>query len=205
MANMLGMDTDIHALIRSFLQQQKIISLVEEYPLTPDSYTKAGVVPFQRKQDFSYYVMKPRGEVPELGAPLYQLCKGTRQQLLEKKGWRDIRETQRDAGAVDKETLAETALREGIEELGLKLQNIEQLFDLGGFEFSSATTGRSKFMWLFAALVKDADDFLPDAEVATTTETRRWLHATEFGVAGRQDHQYILTEIEAKLARHFHK
>ena len=94
------------------------------------------------------------------------------------------------------ESLAETALREGIEELGLRLKNIKQLLDVGPYRFSSATTGKSKEMWLFAAEMASGDF---SADVAPTTAERVWLSLEEFDIAGREDHRYILRDIESKL------
>lgn len=185
--------TDIHALIRAFLQERKV-----EFPFEGgERYTKAGVVPFVVDDDgFRFYVMKPRGHIPELGLPTFQVCKGTRMHFQEAFGWRDMKTP--DASGT-KETLLETALREGIEELGLKLDNITTLYDMGGFCFSSATTGKGKKMWLFAVAVESEDDFLRDAEIAVSTAERRWLTAEEFAQFGRADHQYILKEIEKRL------
>jgi len=197
------MTDDIHALIRAFLQQQTIKSLIDRPSLPPESYTKAGVVPFIRENgDFRFYVMKPSGKIPELGEPLFQIGKGTRQHYV-KNAWRDIKEFSTITG--EKETLAQTALRESVEELGIVFSNIAALFDMGGFEFSSATTGRAKHMWLFAAEVKNTEDFLSDAETAPTTGARKWLLASEFAVAGREDHRYIVEEIERRLRQHFQK
>lgn len=197
------MGTDIHALIRGFLQQQTVIPLAGESSLPPDAYTKAGIVPFIRENEILYCVAKPRGTMPDLGAPPFQLCKGTRQHRLKDIGWRDMKEAAREG--MDKETLAETALREGVEELGLTLENMGQIFDMGGFAFSSATTGKEKHMWLFAAEMKDRDDFLHDREIAQTTEARQWLSAGEFAVAGRADHRYIVDAIETRLKEHFRR
>jgi ADP-ribose pyrophosphatase YjhB (NUDIX family) len=197
------MASDIHALIRAFLQQQNVVSLVELSPLVPDSYTKAGLVPFLNADGLSYYFMKPKSSMPERGEPPFQLCKGTRQHFQKGKGWRDIKESLVVRNILDKETLAETAIREGVEELGLELPNIVRLFDLGGFEFSSTTTGKKKYMWLFAAEIKDRECFMSAAQIADTTEARKWLPAEEFAVAGREDHRYIVEEMETRLRRYF--
>ena len=186
-------------------------------------YTKAGVVPFLR-DPYRYYLMKPMAKNLELDAPEFQLCKGTRMMKIDD-AWVDIPSSfpsppvgeagakRRERGCLNEgsskipplpqgerevvlESLAATALREGIEELGLKLKNIKELFDLGPYGFSSATTGKSKEMWLFAAEMAQ-DDF--SDEVAETTADRTWLTMPEFNVAGREDHRYILRDIEKKL------
>ncbi len=132
---------DIHALIQEFLQQQTVVvppptggrlggghdspRILSPHPNPPpagEGITKAGVVPFLR-DPYRYYLMKPVAKNPAPAAPKFQLCKGTRMMKVDGK-WQDIREGE-EAG--EKETLAATALREGIEELGLRLQNIKQL------------------------------------------------------------------------------
>lgn len=193
------MTKDIHALIRAFLQQQRVIALEGLPSLPPESFSKAGVVPFIRENgSFSFYFMKPAGKVPALGDPSFQLCKGTRMQFIKGSGWRDIKEFSTLTG--EKETLSETALREGMEELGLVLENIENLFDLGGFEFVSATTKKSKYMWLFAAEIKNPMNFTP---VASSTAECKWLGKDDFDEQGREDHRYIVNDVESRLNTYY--
>lgn len=163
---------DIHARIQQFLQQQTIHAIGRGG--YSEAFTKAGVVPFMRGP-YRYYLMKPVAKNLERGLPEFQICKGTRE---------------------NQETPTQTALREGVEELGLKIQNIKQLFDVGLYGFSSATTGKSKEMWLFAAEMK-SEDF--SDEVESTTAERGWFSLQEFEVVGREDHRYILRDIENKL------
>jgi hypothetical protein len=182
---------DIHARIQQFLQQQTIHPSSEG---AGDAIIKAGVVPFLR-HPYRYYLMKPVAKNAGLDAPKFQLCKGTRMHRLPDGTWQDMQDGK--DGEI-KETLAETALREGIEELGLELEHIQQLFDMGPYDFSSASTGRAKKMWLFAAEMR-LEHF--SAEVAATTAERGWLGLDEFSVAGREDHRYILRDIERKLSK----
>jgi 8-oxo-dGTP pyrophosphatase MutT (NUDIX family) len=188
--------TDIHASIRAFLQPLSIVMLHDG---APDDFSKAGVAPFVRPvaEAFKYFLMKPIPKIPALGAPPFQICKGTRQ-YLGAGGWRDVH----DGAAGEKESAAETALREGVEELGLKPENIQCLFDLGSFEFASATTGKPKSMRLFAAEMKSKGDFLAVRQIAPTTDQRAWLSLAEFAVVGRADHRYILETIEKTLKEH---
>lgn len=192
---------DPRTTIQVFLKQCPPISLLLD-SVAPDGFTKAGLVPFLWEEgELQFYVMKPHGKMPNLGAPPYQLGKGTRMYFVPGVGWRDMRD-EGDYGGV-KESLAETALREGMEELGVELTNIKELFDLGPYHFSSATTGKSRQMWLLAAQVREADGFMSASQVAHTTEAREWLSVSEFAVVGRADHHYILQDIEKRLKRHF--
>jgi hypothetical protein len=192
------MVNNIHALVRDFLQQKTVVA--QETGESPARYKKAGVVPYIHENGFRFYVMKPRGMRPDLGEPPFQLCKGTRMYRVDGR-WRDMRD---EVLGDEKETLAETALREGIEELGVRLENIIQLIDMGPYRFSSATTGKDKEMWLFAAEMNDMADFASDSELAPATIARKWLTSSQFEVVGRPDHHYILRDIEGKL-KAYHK
>jgi len=204
---------DIHARIQQFLQHVIPSPLGRGWRIAPgeggakvigphpnplpegEGITKAGVVPFIRQDtQLSYYFMKPVARHAHLAAPKFQLCKGTRMVRLPDGSWQDMGSGMN--GEDIKESLAETALREGIEELGLKLENIKRLFDAGPYGFSSAVTGKGKKMWLFAAEMA-SQDFSDD--VAPTTAECTWLTLDEFAVAGREDHVAILRDIEEKL------
>jgi hypothetical protein len=184
---------------QSFLERQAIVSLTDA--TGSDYYTKAGLVPFKRSSDgYVFYVMKPVARQKDLGPPDFQLCKGRRMHWRAEDGWRDFRDPVAPAG--EKEALAVTALREGIEELGIRLSAISALLDFGPYDFASARTGKGKRMWLFACEMAKAD-VLPDAEVAGVTSERRWLSVPEFTAVGRSDHHYILRDMETKLKAHY--
>jgi len=189
---------NIHALISHFLQQQKTISLANADQLAAsERHTKAGVVPFMRTQPHQFHFMKPGSKITGLTEATFQICKGTRMHFVPGTGWRDIRDSKNKMEL--KETLVQTALREGIEELGLKLGNIVKLIELGTYHFSSATTGKDKEMWLYAAEMVNQSNFLPDSEIASSTAAREWMTAAQFTSAGREDHRYILKDITSKL------
>ncbi len=199
------MNDDIHALIQTFLQARPVTSLLAEdfvAPMGQDEYQKAGIVPFIIEEGQLYfYVMKPTAARPGMPPPKWQLCKGTRMYRSNASGkWKDMRAGEK-VDNVDIETLALTALREGNEELGLKPETIVNLFDVGPYRFSSAHTGQDKHMWMFAAELDERDEFLPASHVAVTTADRCWLASDEFKLVGREDHLYILDEIQAKLAK----
>lgn len=159
-------------------------------------------MPFVRSGGFKYFMMKPVSISPDLSEPPFQICKGTRQYQLPDGTWQDIRDGAGQHADI-KETLAATALREGIEELGLKLDNIKYMLDMGAFNFSSATTGKTKYMWLFAAEIHHHDNFLSDAETTPSTQERKWVNCADFQAIGRKDHVSILQEIENRLINNF--
>jgi hypothetical protein len=163
-----------------------------------ENHNKAGVIPFMRGMPRRHYMMRPASKIAGLGDAPFQICKGTRMHFSKEHGWHDIR---KPADRLPKvETLLQTALREGIEEMGLKLSNVIRIIELGGYGFASVTTGRSKSMWLYAAEIKDEKDFLPANEIASTTAECRWFELSEFTAIGREDHRYILSDIDAKLS-----
>lgn len=192
-----------HATIHDFLQQQTVVSLVQDFVLRqpPDKILKVGILPFINCSGLEYYFMKPKATHAELAAPEFQICKGTRMHYFEGVGWRDIKEGERSEER--RELLIETALREGREELGLDFFNIVGLFEVGTYNFISASTGKAKQMWMFAAEVISKSDFLPDTEIANTTAERKWMNATDFEQIGREDHRSIVTDINKKLADRF--
>jgi 8-oxo-dGTP pyrophosphatase MutT (NUDIX family) len=201
------MNTDIHALIHQFLQEQAVIPLippegadVSDNSISELHHQKAGMLPFIREEgEFYFYLMKPTAARPGMAPPKWQLCKGTRMYKSNASGkWKDMRPGEHPDNA-EIEMLAATALREGHEELGLLPQSISKLFDVGTYRFSSAQTGQDKHMWMFAAEVPERDVFLPASHVAATTADRRWLSIDEFKVVGRDDHLYILDSIQSKL------
>lgn len=155
---------------------------------------KAGIVPFMRAP-MRYYVMTPIAAKPELGLPEFQLCKGTR--MYHHEGtWRDMKGAVPEG--VELEALPATALREGMEELGLKLSNIAMLHALGEYRFTSATSRTEITLWMLAAEMKNANDFTtPHASTASCA----WMTLAEFQKQGRPDHAHILGLIESALCK----
>jgi|GEM_PF-824371 len=196
------MSVDFHSQIANFIRKlgtPVAIPRPDRIGLLPANYTKAGVVPFHRSgSQLQYYLMKPQASHPHLPPPEFQLCKGTRMRQDQAQVWADMRDG--EVADENSETLLQTALREGMEEVGLRLENIRQLYALGGFHFASASTGKDKQVWLFAVQVEDREDFL--ATEATTAE-RAWLSIEEFTAHGRPDHRYILSDIDYWLKKEY--
>jgi len=192
----------IHSKIQDFLKRQTIVPLaVDSMQPDGDAIIKAGVVPFVREGGYHFFMMKPVPKRPGLGAPSFQICKGTRMHKPAGQGWVDLYDDTVSPG--EKETLALTAIREGIEELGLKMSEIRRMLDVGAYDFASAKTGKNRQMWLFALEMASEDDVLPMSEVAATTAERGWLSLEQFSVVGREDHRYILTDIAARLQAYY--
>jgi 8-oxo-dGTP pyrophosphatase MutT (NUDIX family) len=196
-------------MIQTYLQQRTVVSLIpsSHYLNSPDRFLKAALVPFIRRAGLDYYFMKPRAAHEELGAPEFQICKGTRMHYINGIGWRDMKEELSPTDNAEpedfRETMLETALREGREELGIDFQNIVGIFDMGAYGFTSASTGKIKQMWVFVAEVIDANDFLSAQEIADITAERMWLNVDEFAKIGRADHKPVITDIHAKLTERF--
>lgn len=194
------MTSDLHAKLQTFLQENTPVSLPGGAQPGPDlGYKKAGVVPFYRLTPRRYLMMKPVPKHAHLSPPALQICKGTRMQQLGGH-WRDIRDADTPTGPC--ETLAVTALREGLEELGLEPSCIINLIDMGPYSFSSAISDDKKQMWLFAAQLDPDRTLLPVSQIAATTASREWMTIEEFEQHGRSDHRAILRDIDARLTAH---
>jgi 8-oxo-dGTP pyrophosphatase MutT (NUDIX family) len=180
--------TSEHTKIQAFLRSHSL-----EVPESP-TLRKAGLVPFLTAP-LRYYVMTPVASKPDLGLPDYQLCKGTRMYKCAA-GWKDMRGLVPENAEL--EPLSYTALREGVEELGLAFENIRKLFVLGEYRFTSATNRKDVDLWMLAAEVKNAFDFLP-LEKTHGTQHRAWLTLAEFKKQGRPDHAHILEQVEERL------
>lgn len=167
---------------------------------------KAAIVPFRRDSDknIRYYVYRPQARHPELGAPTLQICKGTRQRQKKDGSWKDVKKKDfLDASITSRmESLSETALREGREEIGLAAENVRLMLDLGAASYVSASTGRTKHMQFFICTLKDDNFFLPtDPEKSGTAECR-WCTLEEFLRCGRADHSRLLGQVEAFIHDH---
>lgn len=142
--------------------------------------------------------MKPCREAKHLGAPAFQIAKGTRR-INVSGSWCDMREDDlRFADASFHEALLATALREGREEIGLLPENISRLYDMGEFTFISASRGHPKPIHMFAAEVIDKQNF---CAFESTTSEIAWLSYEQFLAAGRADHQPIVREILIRLGK----
>lgn len=171
-------------------------------PTQPDeAVIKAGILPFlpaPSPDGWKWLFMRPVAEHPHLPPPPLQICKGTRMGLSGGK-WKDVKKKFSPHDFERLETPAETALREGVEELGLELSAILRLYDLGDAEFSSASTGKKKSMRLFAAELADERHLLPMESVEPSTAERRWCSLQEFAWQARPDHLDIVEKSRSML------
>jgi hypothetical protein len=176
----------------------EVIRLYDE-KAPPPHVTKVGILPFlpaAGELPWRVMAMKPRGDAKHLGAPSFQLAKGTRRLFINER-WCDMREDDlRYADPSFWEPLIDTALREGREEIGLKPSNIARLYDMGGFTFISATRNIKKPLHMFAAHIRDEGDF---SAFERTTQEARWLTLTELSTLGRSDHVAIIGDVLARL------
>jgi hypothetical protein len=193
---------DVHARIHAFAQQQTASSLLGDTPTFEDrQYMKAGIIPYVLDGSKPLYLMmKPHSKSSRLPPPTFQICKGTRMYLHRGSGWRDMRPG--DEPVENKEDLLVTALREGVEEVGLMLEHIVSLENVGPYKFQSEKTGKNKYMWLFTAKLASQEHLLPMSDIAQTTAERTWMSAQEFEAVGREDHRTIVRDIAAKLQQH---
>lgn len=119
---------------------------------------RAGVIPYYIKNKKVLMMFMKPGD-PEFGGDVFQIAKGKYE---------------------EGESSRTAAFREGHEELGLKLENVALIYELG--TFLGYTT-------IFLAQVMDPDDF--DDFHFETAETK-WLTAEEFAKVGRDLHKPIV-------------
>ena len=165
--------------------------------------TRAGVLvyhcPHNRMEAVEMLFATPAAK-PGFTPPKDQIAKGGRQ-VRTPSGYRDL-DNRNDANgyhSTDLEPLLRNALREGIEELGLRLANISDLHDAGAVIFTSEKTGRQTPMQLYLVRVADKQAF--DAVDPTHAARVRWLTPEAFEAEGREDHKPIVRESLARLRR----
>lgn len=193
----MNMINDVHAKIQQFLQAANQHSLTKEREQGALFYNKAGVIPFIRDDPWHFLVMKPIPKHAHLEPPAFQICKGTRMHKKKLGKWKDIRDN--DQPEAQREALVVTALREGIEELGLQMDAIISLVDMGPYTFSSAVSSDDKHMWLFGAELTSPNALLPIYEITATTADRSWMNSAQFETQGRADHKPIMQDIAKRL------
>ncbi len=168
---------------------------------------KAGVVPYRLGDNgIEYYLFKPSEMMPEKGDPGFQICKGTREIKNPSTGeWEDYRSSKKlsQYGAESLEPVIVTALREGIEEVGLRLDDIVEVTEWGQAAFESASTGALKTMWLFPVGLMGDCEFDEPCDEHANTVAREWfnLKDTEQATKIRPDHLAILRQIDAELSK----
>jgi len=176
--------------------------LFSEHEVIP-KVIKVGILPFMvTHNQIEILFMRPKAEREALGLPQFQIAKGTRRINISGQ-WCDMRED--DLVYADEsfhESLLDTAIREGHEEIGLRAENIVRLFDLGVFYFISASRGTKKPLHLFAAEIKEKHDF---ARFEESTSETGWLTPEAFVEQGRADHVAILQEAMQKLQPHLER
>ncbi len=163
----------------------------------------AGIVPVEiNGKNVRIWLMRPEARKPHLPPPEFQIGKGTRMRRgAEQGGWHDLTETDMplsDDSTIQAESLLRTAVREGEEELGVLPTNIERLWDVGVFSFTSASTGAAKQMWLYVAALHDVNLLQrPDKQYGHTQECH-WLDLSTDLVLIRPDHADVLQDIAAR-------
>lgn len=177
---------------------------VTELGTTPDdTVIKAGVVPFvwnKRIKRYEYLVIKPRADKQDvLGLPPFQICKGTRMFKDNTGSWEDMRGGMGIGMAC--ESLIMTAFREGVEELGIDLDNIHNIIDLGVHEYTSATTGKQERVQLYGLALHTKEELKGKEHIEETIDSRQWMSLANFLTQGRRDYHRVLWAIESQLAK----
>ena len=166
---------------------------------------KGGAVPYRLTDDdkLEYFLFEPAA-ILEDENPGFQICKGTREIYNpDSEEWENYH-NRRQAEAFGEENLEDlrvTAIREAIEEVGLKPEHMLAAGEWGQAAFTSATTGALKTMWLFAVQLEPDSEFDEPHETEANTIARAWfsLENEEQCQQIRNDHLNILRQIDKVL------
>lgn len=161
---------------------------------------KAGIVPIYIDADknISCMLMKPKPKHADLPPPGWQITKGTRMKLMGKQ-WVDLPANLDDSGAARVESMATVALRETMEEIGLRLNNIRHMLDIGIHSFSSAKSGEPRQKALYACIVDDQFDFAPLEDCDPKTAAREWFNIDYLPEDIRADNASLIGHVVAEI------
>lgn len=142
-----------------------------------------------------FYLMKPSPSGTHETDPQFQICKGTR--AKRKNGeWVDYRPNVKEKVAPeDLEDFYINALREGIEEIGLRTANLNAVYEWGRTEFLSESRHTPITMWLYLANLKDPQDFGTPSVYDAKTGACAWVKLPEDADKIRPDHLKILEKV----------
>lgn len=159
---------------------------------------KAGIVPLYGDEQVYVLLIKPHAKKKHLGDPPWQLIKGTRM-VETAKGWIDYAR-ENNVNPKKLEPLLCTALREGMEEAGLQLDNISGIGGLGEHRYTSLSNGKEKVMHLYALLVKDKDAFDWPDKKHPVTDSMKWFNINSLPDDIRPDVALVTSVFEGNLA-----
>ena len=177
---------------------------------------RAGVIIYYRdKDDLHFYLFLPKQKPEKLTPPDFQIAKGGRTVILKNGEAFDVRTVEDLSKGTPLDPNID-ALREALEEQGLRLANVAALYEIGLVEFVSQSNAAREPMWCCAAeiLSKDAFDIPSDPK----TERCAWFsmkslkNALEVDKSAskvlvqqnsvRTDHIKILIDFAERLVRH---
>jgi len=161
---------------------------------------KAGVVfTFQHEHSLETLLIKPQPKKRDsLGMPPWQIIKGTRMINLKGGKLKDYHPNDKDYKKGDLEPLLVTALREGIEESGLKLENIDSVEPAGLYYFRSASTKEKKSMILYTVTIKDKFHFDWPTPEHPDTAHMQWFSVSHLPEDIRADAKKIIKKMFTK-------
>ena len=160
---------------------------------------KAGIVPLYESNQTHMLLIKPWAKKKNLGPPPWQIIKGTR--MIHRQGsWEDYGKSDDVNDGEILEPLLCTALREGMEEAGLRLDNISAIGLLGEHRYASLSTGKEKVMHLYALLVHNKNDFDWPNKAHPVTEAMKWFNINKLPDNTREDAVAMVADLQDKLA-----
>lgn len=151
---------------------------------TARGVVKAGVLPFHRDEAgrIHFYLMKPKAKEGQDydTPPQFQICKGTREYQYKGEGgvwqWEECKPRNRKMKEGDKpEPLFVTAIREGIEEIGLQPDSIQRSFEWGRATYQGQKVERTHTLWLYVVEVAPDTPFLGPVKGLADTGKQEWF------------------------------
>ena len=185
---------------------KKCMEWIEQYvpeALAPEQLypdiNKAGIVPLYGDVDMHMLLIKPWAKKKHLGPPPWQLIKGTR--MIHRAGdWEDYDKGDSVGKKDELEPLLCTALREGMEEAGLILENIGGIGSFGEHCYKSLSSGKEKKMHLYALLINEKKGFHWPDEEHPVTESMKWFDINKLPDNTREDAREMVGVLKDKLA-----
>lgn len=182
----------------------KPILLFDTEPLqllrySPEKVEKVGLLPFL-KQDgvLKFLVAAPNPKNDKDALLPFAIARGTMQMDIDHKGERktvDVGRWEGEAVILSRETPEDAAVREGEEELGIRKQDIAQLYDCGVLRFTSATKGAYGIHFFLAEMQETLQLVAPEA-----SREVRWIEPRE---VTRLTKEGVFNSAYVELARAF--
>ena len=206
--------------IATFLSTTKVASVKAEINSSDQVARKSMAIVYHRSPDgeLEYMMLLPRSSrdrAKDNQPPSFQLASGGKNAWNNNEMFEIMRTDEIQADQLEHPHMC--ALREGMEELGLRLDNIASIKDMKTMQYISETSGKPMPIDVLAIEVKDKQAFDEPCKKHGKTEAVGWVKSEKIKEEKpvlnclidlvqvertiRPDHQKIVLDFEAKLLR----